>query len=94
VLPAALFQTLVLTDIASGWTECVALILREQTLIVEALLKVIVPGLMRGYAGSAKIEGARRLPGEPHTYVRPLPVRGEGCRQNLIDVKGTGKSRK
>jgi hypothetical protein len=24
----------------SGWTECVALIVREQTLIVEALLKV------------------------------------------------------
>ena len=33
-------QTLVLTDIASGWTECVALIAREQTLIAEALLKM------------------------------------------------------
>jgi hypothetical protein len=43
-------QTLVLTDIASGWTECVALIVREQTLIVEALLKVraALPFPLRG----------------------------------------------
>jgi hypothetical protein len=33
-------HTLVLTDIATGWTECVSLPLREQTLIVEALAKV------------------------------------------------------
>jgi hypothetical protein len=33
-------QTLVLTDIASGWTECTALIVREQTLVAEALLKI------------------------------------------------------
>jgi len=30
-------HTLVLTDVASGWTECVALPVREQTLIVEAV---------------------------------------------------------
>jgi hypothetical protein len=30
-------HTLVLTDIASGWTECIALPVREQTLIVEAI---------------------------------------------------------
>jgi hypothetical protein len=29
-------HTLVLTDVASGWTECVALPVREQALIVEA----------------------------------------------------------
>jgi hypothetical protein len=28
--------TLVLTDIASGWTECAALLVREGTLIVDA----------------------------------------------------------
>jgi len=33
-------QSLVLTDIASGWTECMALLVREQTLIVEALTKL------------------------------------------------------
>ena len=32
-------HTLVLTDIATGWTECVSLPLREQTLIAEALAK-------------------------------------------------------
>jgi hypothetical protein len=30
-------HSLVLTDISSGWTECVALPVREQTLIVEAI---------------------------------------------------------
>ena len=33
-------HTLVLTDVASGWTECIALAVREQSLIVEA-----IPGL-------------------------------------------------
>jgi hypothetical protein len=43
-------QTLVLTDIASGWTECTALIVREQTLIAEALLKMraALPFPLRG----------------------------------------------
>jgi hypothetical protein len=30
-------QTLVLTDVASGWTECVPLLVREQALITEAV---------------------------------------------------------
>jgi hypothetical protein len=30
-------HTLVLTDVASGWTECIALPVREQALIVEAI---------------------------------------------------------
>lgn len=30
-------HTLVLTDVASGWTECIALPVREQSLIVEAI---------------------------------------------------------
>ncbi len=30
-------HTLVLTDVASGWTECIALPVREQSLIVEAV---------------------------------------------------------
>jgi hypothetical protein len=33
-------HTLVLTDIASGWTECVALAVREGAIIVEALKRV------------------------------------------------------
>ena len=33
-------HTLTLTDIASGWTECVALRVREQMLIAEAFDKV------------------------------------------------------
>ncbi len=30
-------HTLVLTDIATGWTECVALLVREASLVVDAL---------------------------------------------------------
>lgn len=33
-------HTLVLTDIASGWTECVALVMREQSLVVEAITRI------------------------------------------------------
>jgi len=43
-------HTLVLTDIASGWTECVALLVRESCLIVDALehLRVALPFALRG----------------------------------------------
>ena len=33
-------HSLVLTDIATGWTECVALLVRDQTLIVQGFAKV------------------------------------------------------
>ena len=33
-------QTLVLTDIASGWTECAPLLFREQQLLAEVLTVV------------------------------------------------------
>lgn len=38
-------NTLVLTDIASGWTECVPLLVRDSALVVEALsrLRVLLP---------------------------------------------------
>jgi len=43
-------QSLALTDIASGWTECVPLIVREQTLVVAALakLRATLPFPLRG----------------------------------------------
>jgi hypothetical protein len=36
-LVGSFVHTLVLTDVASGWTECIALPIREQTLVVEAI---------------------------------------------------------
>ena len=33
-------QTLVLTDIATGWTECAPLLVREQGLLVEVLTEM------------------------------------------------------
>jgi hypothetical protein len=43
-------HTLVVTDIASGWTECVALLVREAGLVVDALEKIldILPFQLRG----------------------------------------------
>ena len=43
-------HSLVLTDIASGWTDCVALVVHEQTLLVEALgtVSTTLPIPLRG----------------------------------------------
>jgi len=43
-------STLVLTDIASGWIECIALLVREGSLVVDALerLRVTLPFPLRG----------------------------------------------
>jgi hypothetical protein len=37
----AYVHTLTLTDIASGWTECVAMRMRDQMLVIEAFEKVV-----------------------------------------------------
>ena len=44
-------QTLTITDIASGWTECVALVVRDGALVVEALMKLrkTLPFPFRGF---------------------------------------------
>lgn len=43
-------HTLVLTDIASGWTECIAMPVRDQSLVVEAIraAAAVLPFPMRG----------------------------------------------
>ena len=43
-------HTLTLTDIHSGWTECAALVVREQTLVVEgiSMIRRQLPFLLRG----------------------------------------------
>ena len=43
-------HTLSLTDIASGWTECVPLLVRESTLVIQAIesLRASLPFLLRG----------------------------------------------
>lgn len=49
-LEGSFAHTLTLTDIASGWTECVALLVREGTLVVDALdrLRTTMPFPLRG----------------------------------------------
>jgi hypothetical protein len=45
-----LVHSLTLTDIHSGWTECAALVIREQTLAVEgiSLIRHQLPFALRG----------------------------------------------
>ena len=49
-MAGSMAHTLTLTDIASGWTECIALLVRESSLVVDALdrLRVGLPFLLRG----------------------------------------------
>jgi hypothetical protein len=44
-------QTLVLTDVATGWTECAPLLFREQAPLVEALKELgkLIPFAVRGF---------------------------------------------
>lgn len=50
-MAGSVVHTLVLTDIATGWTECVPLIVRDQALIVEALeqIRKTLPFPLRGF---------------------------------------------
>ena len=50
-MAGSVVHTLVLTDIATGWTECIPLIVRDQALIVEALeqIKKTLPFPLRGF---------------------------------------------
>lgn len=45
VAAGSFIHTLTLTDVASGWTECAALVVREATLVVEAIeqLREVMP---------------------------------------------------
>jgi hypothetical protein len=49
-LSGSFVHTLVLTDVASGWTECLPLLVREGTLVVQALdrVRVALPFSLRG----------------------------------------------
>ena len=47
-------QTLVLTDIATGWTECAPLLVREQRLLTEVLSEVAQAAAVRRCSGSTR----------------------------------------
>ena len=49
-MAGSMAHTLTITDIASGWTECIALLVRESSLVVDALdrLRVGLPFPLRG----------------------------------------------
>src|SRR5690349_20047443 len=51
VASGSFVQTLVLTDIATGWTECAPLLVREQTLLTEVLteLRKLLPFSLLGF---------------------------------------------
>jgi len=51
VTRGSFIQTLVITDIATGWTECAPLLYREQTLLREVLgeIRKLLPFELRGF---------------------------------------------
>lgn len=53
----AFSQTLVLTDIATGWTECAPLLVREQTVLITALAEL--RAIVRKIVGYRRFEGLR-----------------------------------
>ena len=73
-------QTLVLTDIATGWTECAPLIVREQTLLSTVLteLRKQLPFALLGLDtdNDTVFIGAVSRPQPPR---RALIVGGAGC---------------
>ena len=52
VASGSFMQTLVLTDVATGWTECAPLLVREQTVLSEVLtaLRQVMPFPLLGFA--------------------------------------------
>lgn len=51
VTSGSFVQTLVLTDVASGWTECAPLLIRQQKLLSEVLteLRRLLPFELLGF---------------------------------------------
>jgi len=54
-------QTLTMVDVATGWTECLPLVTRDGSLVVEAMKRVqsLFPWLLRGSTGRAGADGPR-----------------------------------
>jgi len=52
-LEGSYLQTLVLTDVATGWTECMPLLVREQNLLIRVLeeVRIRLPFTLRGLEG-------------------------------------------
>jgi hypothetical protein len=72
-------HTLVLIDIASGWTECVALVVREGRLIVDALERLrltlpFAPGSIRDNGATSSTRRCSRFAGTAAS-----PSRGPVC---------------
>jgi hypothetical protein len=62
-------HTLTLTDIASGWTECVSMRMRNQMLVIEALDKAAVDLPFSNGAIVRRLAGYGRLSGVDATKV-------------------------
>ena len=60
-------QTLVLTDIATGWTECAPLLVREQRLLTEVLGEMFCESDLRRHEGGSR--AARRSNALSHCSV-------------------------
>jgi hypothetical protein len=57
-IAAGFVHTLVLTDVASGWTECIALLVLESSLVIDALdcVRTLMPFPLRGISTDSTSE--------------------------------------
>jgi hypothetical protein len=76
----AFVQTMVLTDVATGWTECIPIVVREAEMVVHALgrARELFPFPLRGVDFDNKLHAAfpewPKL-SKPLTYGRMLTDR-------------------
>jgi hypothetical protein len=70
VMTGSFVHSFVLTDVATGWTECVPLVARDQHLIVEGIERTRsrLPFPLRGFDTDKRASSARTL---THTCVAP-----------------------
>jgi hypothetical protein len=99
-------STLVLTDVASGWTECIALLVRESALVVDAVdrLRTSMPFPLRGIdtdngsefikrpsSGTAGSTGSHSLDRAPTTRTTK-PGSNRRTARWCVDSSGTADS--
>ena len=91
-------HSLTLTDMHSGWTECAALVVREQTLVVEAisLIRRQLPFALRGLE-PPKMQTERNLQNSrlnPEESTSPVDLGGQIPAKCALSTQLKGESRK
>ena len=91
-------QTLVLTDIATGWTECAPLLVREQGLLVEVLTEIrehlpfaVRPGRCFGSGSTPSRSGPAENCSSGCRLTIPASTRTGSCGHSSVASKDGGE---